>query len=98
MMHIIRYLGIAVLLLGVIGIALGGVFIAQGITKADMLKEEMRQEHVTYLLPAEEIAKGNVIDTAGEAEEVADAVAFLLSDHASYITGEVLKVNGGLYM
>ncbi|MCR4941432.1 MAG: 3-oxoacyl-ACP reductase FabG [Campylobacter sp.] len=34
----------------------------------------------------------------GEAREVAEAVAFLLSDHASYITGEVLKVNGGLYM
>ncbi|WP_104749599.1 3-oxoacyl-ACP reductase FabG [Helicobacter cynogastricus] len=34
----------------------------------------------------------------GEAKEVADAVAFLLSDGASYITGETLKVNGGLYM
>ena len=33
----------------------------------------------------------------GEAEEVAEAVAFLLSDGASYITGEILKVNGGLY-
>jgi len=34
----------------------------------------------------------------GEAQEVAQTVAFLLSDHSSYITGEVLKVNGGLYM
>jgi len=34
----------------------------------------------------------------GEASEVADAVAFLLSDHASYITGETLKVNGGMYL
>jgi len=33
----------------------------------------------------------------GEAKEVADSVAFLLSDHSSYITGEILKVNGGLY-
>jgi 3-oxoacyl-[acyl-carrier protein] reductase len=33
----------------------------------------------------------------GESTEVAKAVAFLLSDDASYITGEVLKVNGGLY-
>ena len=34
----------------------------------------------------------------GSASEVAEAVAFLLSDHASYITGETLKINGGLYM
>ncbi|NPA55662.1 MAG: 3-oxoacyl-ACP reductase FabG [Epsilonproteobacteria bacterium] len=33
-----------------------------------------------------------------KAQEVASAVAFLLSDEASYITGESLKVNGGLYM
>ena len=33
-----------------------------------------------------------------EPKEVASAVAFLLSDDASYITGETLKVNGGLYM
>ncbi|SFV70452.1 3-oxoacyl-[acyl-carrier protein] reductase [hydrothermal vent metagenome] len=34
----------------------------------------------------------------GKPSEVADAVAFLLSDHSSYITGETLKVNGGMYM
>ncbi len=34
----------------------------------------------------------------GEAREVAEATAFLLSDHASYITGETLKVNGGMLM
>ena len=34
----------------------------------------------------------------GDAKEVADAVAFLLSDHSTYITGEILKVNGGMYM
>lgn len=34
----------------------------------------------------------------GEPKEVAEAVAFLLSDYSSYITGETLKVNGGMYM
>jgi len=34
----------------------------------------------------------------GQAKEVAEATAFLLSDHASYITGETLKVNGGMNM
>ncbi len=34
----------------------------------------------------------------GEPKEVAEAIAFLLSDHASYVTGETLKVNGGMLM
>ena len=34
----------------------------------------------------------------GEPKEVAEAVAFLLSDHSSYITGETLRVNGGMLM
>ncbi len=34
----------------------------------------------------------------GEPKEVAEAIAFLLSNHSSYITGESLKINGGMYM
>lgn len=34
----------------------------------------------------------------GKAEDIAEAVCFLASDGASYITGHVLKVNGGMYM
>ncbi len=34
----------------------------------------------------------------GNATEVAEATAFLLSDNSSYITGETLKVNGGMNM
>lgn len=38
------------------------------------------------------------LQRAGEAQEVASAVAFLLSDAASYITGQTLHVNGGMYL
>lgn len=34
----------------------------------------------------------------GEPEDVADAVAFLASDKAAYITGQILHVNGGMHM
>ena len=34
----------------------------------------------------------------GTPEDVANAVAFLVSDQAAYITGQVLSVNGGLVM
>ena len=32
----------------------------------------------------------------GTAQEIADAVAFLASDKAAYITGQVLRVDGGM--
>jgi 3-oxoacyl-[acyl-carrier protein] reductase len=34
----------------------------------------------------------------GKPEDVAEAVAFLASDAASYITGHTLRVNGGLFI
>ena len=34
----------------------------------------------------------------GRPEDIADAVVFLASDKARYITGEILDVNGGLFM
>ena len=38
------------------------------------------------------------LNRLGETQDIANAVAFLVSDEASYITGETLHINGGLYM
>ncbi|WP_415582893.1 3-oxoacyl-ACP reductase FabG [Legionella worsleiensis] len=50
----------------------------------DMVKDEMLKR-----IPMRKL---------GQAEDVADAVAFLASDSAKYITGETIHVNGGMYM
>lgn len=65
--------------------------ITPGFIQTDMtdeLKEEVKEEYIRNI----------PLKRFGQASEVAQAVAFLLSDHSSYITGEILKVNGGLYV
>ncbi|WP_129776254.1 3-oxoacyl-ACP reductase FabG [Peristeroidobacter soli] len=57
-----------------------------------LIGTEMVDENV----PTEEILKAIPAQRAGTAEEVAAAVTFLLSRDASYITRQVLSVNGGL--
>jgi len=42
--------------------------------------------------------EGAPLGRAGTVQDIAEAVAFLASDRAAFITGEVLRVNGGLYM
>ena len=51
---------------------------------SDKLKEEMRSQ-----IP---------LARMGQPEDVAKAVAFLASDSAAYITGQVLQVDGGMVM
>ena len=65
--------------------------VTPGFIKSDMT-DELKPEAVESYLKNIPLAR------FGEANDVAEAVAFLLSNASSYITGEVLKVNGGLYM
>ena len=61
--------------------------VAPGFIKSDMTAD----------LPEAELKKMVPVGRFGEAEEVAELVAFLVSDAAAYITGEVISINGGLY-
>ena len=44
---------------------------------------------------AEGLKKAAVMNRLGEPEEIAEAVTFLSSDRASFITGQILSVDGG---
>ena len=65
--------------------------VAPGYIKSDMT-DALTEDQLKQF--SEKIPLGR----AGQAEEVANAVAFLLSDASSYITGQTLHVNGGLYL
>ncbi|MGE4399086.1 MAG: 3-oxoacyl-ACP reductase FabG [Campylobacterales bacterium] len=65
--------------------------VTPGFIQTDMtneLKEEIKNYYIDKI----------PLKRFGKPEEIASAVAFLLSDEASYITGETLKVNGGMLM
>jgi 3-oxoacyl-[acyl-carrier protein] reductase len=53
--------------------------------------------NMTSHLDEKELVKMIPVNRFGESEEVADLVSFLVSRKASYITGEVININGGIY-
>ena len=60
--------------------------VAPGLIETEMVSEEVK-EHALKMIPMQRM---------GQVEEVAKAVKFLCSDDASYITRQVISVNGGL--
>lgn len=65
--------------------------VAPGFIDTDMTKE-LADEHKNALMSS--IALGRL----GDPKEIAHAVSFLASEGASYITGETIHVNGGMFM
>jgi 3-oxoacyl-[acyl-carrier protein] reductase len=63
-----------------------------------LIETEMSQKEIRSEVGQQKISKEIPLRRAGQVEEVATAVAFLASDEASYITGQSINVNGGLYM
>lgn len=64
----------AVVVIGLINVALGITFIAIGMSKQDYLTSTMREEQITLGIPDQQIAAGEVIDTMGEAQVAGDIV------------------------
>ena len=53
---------------------------------------------MTTDIPEELIKEMVPLKRAGSAKEVASLINYLLSDDAGYITGQVISVNGGMYI
>ena len=65
--------------------------IAPGVVLTDMMKNDYSEKDLTLI--KEDIGLGRFADP----KEIADLIAFLISDEASYITGSIIDINGGFF-
>lgn len=65
--------------------------VAPGIIKTPMISDLLKTR-------SDESISSAALKRLGEPEEIASVIAFLCSDAASFITGETVHVNGGVYM
>ena len=70
----VRYLGILVMLLGAVSLTMGIVFVQQGFAKQNWIQNSMKQEQITLGIASGDVEKGEVIDTAKEAQVAGDTV------------------------
>lgn len=77
--------------LGAFGVTANAV--APGLIETAMLKESEARDKIVNMAMAEIVLK-----RVGQPEDLANVIAFLASDKARHITGEVIKVDGGQYI
>jgi 3-oxoacyl-[acyl-carrier protein] reductase len=65
--------------------------ISPGYTRTPMTREALEEKE-------EEIAEKIPLDRVAESPEIAGVISFLVSHDGSYITGETINANGGIYM
>lgn len=65
--------------------------IAPGVVLTDMMKNDYSEKDLKLI--KEDIGLGRFANP----KEIADLIAFLISDEASYITGSIIDINGGFY-
>ena len=63
-----------VMIMAVASLVMGVVFIYQGVSKANMITEQMREEKVSTSILGGNTTPGDIIDTAAEAQKAADVI------------------------
>ena len=65
--------------------------VAPGIVDTDMMRNDFSYQEL------EELKKEVSVNRFAKPEEIADLINYLISDQASYITGDIIHINGGFF-